>query len=94
MLKGNYGNENCTNVCQLADQHLTLQPVLASQGCCMEEESEPKFHSFKALRRKERYLVLQTSRHETRMLNINREVLMVQTKELWSLMFRKETKGY
>ena len=31
----------------------------------------------KALRRKERYLVLQISRHETRMLNINREVLIV-----------------
>ena len=60
----------------------------------MEGESEPKCNGFKALREKERYLVLQTSRHETRMLNINREVVMVQTKQLWSLMFRKETKGY
>lgn len=36
----------------------------------------------KALRRKERDLVLQTSRHEIRTLNGNREVLMIQTKEL------------
>ena len=57
----------------------------------MEGESEPKFQSLKALRRRERDLVLKTSRHETRMLNINRVVLMVQTKELWSLMCLKET---
>ena len=77
MLKGNHGNENCRNICQLTDQHLTRQQVLALQSCCMEGESVPKCQSLKALRRRERDLVLQTRRHGTRMLNINKEVLMV-----------------
>ena len=51
-----------------------------------------KMPELKAPRRKKRDWVLQTSRHETRMVNGNREVLMVQTKELWSLMCQKENK--
>ena len=35
-------------------------------------------------------MVLQTIRHEIRTLNGNREVLMVQTKELWSQMCLSE----
>ena len=57
-------------------------------------EFKPKCQSFKALRRKEKDLVLQTSRQETRMLNGNSEVLKVQTKELWGLMCRTETRCY
>ena len=48
----------------------------------MEGESKPNCNSFKALSRKERDLVVQTSRYETRMLNGNREVPMVQTKDM------------
>ena len=47
----------------------------------MEGESKPNCHSFKVLSRKERDLVVQTSRYETRTLNGNREVPMVQTKD-------------
>lgn len=55
----------------------------------MEGESKPNCRSFKALSRKERDLVVQTSRYETRMLNGNREVAMVQTKDM-----EKETGCY
>ena len=33
ILKRNHGNENCRNICQFTDQHLTLQLVLALQSC-------------------------------------------------------------
>ena len=72
----------------------TLHTKGALKSCCMEGESEPNCKSLKALRRKERDLVLQTTRHKTRMLNENKEVLMVQTKDLWSLMCQKETRCY
>ena len=45
-------------------------------------ESKPNCHSLKALSRKERDLVVQTGRYETRMLNGNRELPMVQTKDM------------
>lgn len=86
MLKGKHGNENCRNICYLTDLHVPPQLALALQSCCTEGESKPNFKSLKALRRMGRDLLLQTGRHDTRMLNGNREVLMLQTKELWSLM--------
>ena len=61
----------------------------ALQNCCMEGESKPNCHSLKALSRKERDLVVQTGRYETRMLNGNRELPMVQTKDM-----EKETGCY
>ena len=93
MLKENHCNENCRNICYLTDLHLPPQLALALQSCCMEGESKPNFKSLKGLRRMGRDLLLQTGRHDTRMLNGNRDVLMVQTKELCSLMCQ-ETRCY